>query len=236
MYETNPKFSLGFVAVLLMAAFVLPAVMVFPSVGLTAAGVQIALMLLVLWVIRLILVPDQQTWLDAIRFPVTLLASVAALNFTPQDGAMDILTRTGFLALIVVPATGLALLSRRPKSLGFSVNRDFWLVLTTVALLVAWNHFYMFPQTQAAALVADLVVIAALANLVTPRHAPSLGSLGQRALHVLSFSLYIGTVTWMIRPLADGSFNAMTSVIIVVVQFGVIRLFYPYLESRLQTK
>jgi hypothetical protein len=40
----------------------------------------------------------------------------------------------------------------------------------------------------------------------------------------------------MIRPLADGSFNAVTSVITVVVQFPIFWLFYPSLERRLQQK
>ena len=230
MYEIHPKFSLGFVAVLLVAALVLPAVMVFPSVGQTAAGVQIALMLLVLVVIRLILLPDQSSWLDAARFPVSLIAAVAALSFSPQDGAVEILTRTGLLALIVIPATGLALLYRRPKSLGFSFNRNFWLVLAAILFLALGNHFFWFPQAQGAAVVADLGALAGLTNWAVFGHAPSNGDLGRRALNALSFSLYIGTVTWMIRPLADGSVNAMTSVISVVVQFGVIWLFYPYLE------
>jgi uncharacterized membrane protein YhaH (DUF805 family) len=187
MYETYPKFSLGFVAVLLIAALVLPAVMVFPSVGQTAAGVQIALMLLVLWAIRLVLVPDQQTWLDGVRFALVMLAALAALSFSPQDEAVDVLTRTGFLALLVVPAIGLALLSRRPKTLGFSINRDFWIVLAAVALLVGMNHFYLLAKAQGAAMVADLVMIAALANLGTPRQAPSHGNFGRRALNALSF-------------------------------------------------
>ena len=195
MYETNPKFCLGFVAVLLVAAFVLAAVMVFPSVGQAAAGVQIALILLVLWVIRLILVPDAATWLDMARFPLALFAAVTALSFSPQNGVRDVLIRTGFVAMIVVPATALALLSRRPKSFGFSVNRQFWIVLAVVALLVGFNHFYLLPQAQGAAMVADLVVIAALANLVTPRQAPSHGNFWRRALNALSFSLYIGTLT-----------------------------------------
>lgn len=187
MYVTHPRFSLGFVAAMLIVALVLPAVMTFPFAGETAAGLQIAMMLWVLWVIRLILLTDQQTWLDAIRFPVTLLATVAALSFSPQDGAVDVLTRPSFLALIVVPATGFALLNRRPKSLGFSVNRNFWLVLAAVALLMAWNHLYIFPQSQGAAVVADLVVIAALANWLAYGNSPSNGNLGRRALYVLSW-------------------------------------------------
>lgn len=237
MYETHPKFSLGFVAVLLGVAFVLPAVLVFPMEGFqTAAGAQIALTLLVLWVIRFVSVPDQSSWLDAVRLALTMLAAVAALNFTPQDEAVDVLIRTGFLAMIVVPATALALLSPRPKSLGFSVNRQFWIVLALVAFLMGLNHFYLLPQAQGAAMVADLVVIAALANLVTPRQAPSHRNLGRRALNALSFSLYIGTLTWMIRPVADGSFNAVTSLIFAVVQFGVIWLFYPCMDRRVQVK
>lgn len=230
MYETNPKFCLGFVAVLLIAAFVLPAVMVFPSVGQTAAGVQIALMLLVLWVIRLILLPNPSSWLDMVRFPLALFASVAALNFSPQDGVMDVLTRTGLLAMIVVPATGLALLSRRPKTLGFSVNREFWWVLAALALLVAWNHLNLLAQAQGAAVVADLVVIAALANWVAFGQAPSKSDLGRRALNVLSWSLFMGSFIWMVRALADGSFDVVTSVVILAVQFPIYWLFYPTME------
>jgi len=209
---------------------------VFPSVGQTAAGVQIALILLVLWAIRFVSVPDQSSWLDAVRLALTLLAAVAALNFTPQDEAVDVLTRTGFLAMIVVPATGLALLSRRPKPLGYSVNRQFWIVLALMAFLMGFNHFYLLPHAQGAAMVADLVVIAALANLVTPRQAPSDGNFGRRALNVLSFALSIGAASWMIRPRSDGSFDGAKSAIFLLVQFGVIWLFYPYVERRVQTK
>lgn len=233
MYETNPKFCLGFVAVLLIAAFVLPAVMVFPSVGQTAAGVQIALMLLVLWVIRLILLPNPSSWLDMVRFPLALFASVAALNFSPQDGVMDVVTNYSFVPMLVGAAIGIAFMSRRPKPLGFSINRDFWLVLITVGFLVAWNHFYLLPQAQGAAVVADLVVIAALANWVAFGQAPSKSDLGRRALNVLSWSLLMGSFIWMVRALADGSFDAVTSVIIVAVQFPIFWLFYPSMERHM---
>jgi hypothetical protein len=172
MYETNLQFSIGFVAALLMAAFVLPAVTDFHNLAQTAAGAQIALMLLVIWITRLLLVPDQSSWLNAARFPLALLAAFAALNFSPQG----------------------------------------------------------------AAVVADLVTLAGLANWAVFGQAPSDGNLGQRALNVLSLTLCLGTVSWITRPLADESFDAVTSEVILAVQFPIFWLFYPYMERRLLPK
>lgn len=221
---------------MLVATFVLPAVMPFPFAGEAAAGLQIALLLSVLVVIRMILWPNPSSVLDMVRFPLALLAAVAALNFSPQDGVMDVVTNYSFVPMLVGFAIGIAFISRRPKGLGFSVNRDFWLVLATLALLLAWNHFYNFPQAQAAAVVADLVVIAALANWVAFGQAPSKGDLGRRALNVLSWSLFMGSFIWMTRPLADGSFDAVKSVIILAVQFPIFWLFYPTMERQMLEK
>ncbi len=79
MFETNPKLSLLFVATLLVAAFVLPAVMVAPFGGFqTAGGVHIALMLWVLWFIGMILRPKASSGLEIMRFPLALFAAVVA--------------------------------------------------------------------------------------------------------------------------------------------------------------
>ncbi len=135
--------------------------------------------------------------------------------------------------MIVVPATGLALYFRRPKTLGFSVNRQFWSVLAAILFLALVNHFFWFPGSQAAAEVADLVALAGLANWAVVGQAPSNGNLGQRALNVLSLTLCIGTVSWMMRALADGPYDAVTSLVPFLVQFILFWLFYPYMERQM---
>jgi hypothetical protein len=168
MYDTHPKFSLALVTALLVAAFVLPMAWVIPGLGETAAGFHIAIMLLVLFIIRMTLMPSPSSWRDAARFPLLLIAAVTELGFLPPNGVMDIIARSGFVAILVGIGAGFALIgmARRPKTLGFAMNRQFWITLGTLAILIAVNHLYRFPNAQAAALVANLVLIAVAAHVV----------------------------------------------------------------------
>jgi len=206
------------------------------SVAETAAGMQIAIFLWILFILRLVLVADQQTWLDALGLPLFLIAAVAAMRYTPQDAVSDVLRRSGFVGLLIGAGLGLALFALRPKTLGFTINRQFWIVLAATAVLIGMNHVFRFPQNPAAALVGDLVFFAALANVVAIGQAPSQGNKIVLALNVLSFCLFIGTISWMTENLADGVFDAVTSVGILAVQCAVVALFYPMMERQMQMK
>jgi hypothetical protein len=236
VYQTYPKSSLAMVTAMLFAAFAAPAVLTFPSIAETAAGMQIAICLWTLFTIRLVLLTNQQTWLDAMALPLFLIAAVAAMGYTPQDTVADVLTRSGFVGLLSGAGVGLALIIRRPKSLGFAINRQFWIVLAALAVMIGMNHVFRFPQNPAAALVGDLVFFAALANVVAIGQAPSQGDKIVLALNVLSFCLFIGTISWMTENLANGVFDAVTSVGILAVQCAVVALFYPMMERQMQMK
>ena len=221
---------------MLFAAFADPAVLTFPSLAETAAGMQIAICLWTLFTIRLVLLTNQQTWLDAMALPLFLIAAVAAMGYTPQDTVADVLTRSGIVGLLIGAGVGLALIIRRPKSLGLAINRQFWIVLAALAVLIGMHHVFRFPENPAAALVGDLVFFAALANVVAIGQAPSKGNKIVRALNVLSFCLFIGTISWMTENLANGVFDAVTSVGILAVQCAVVALFYPMMERQMQMK
>ena len=141
---------------MLFAAFAAPAVLTFPSIAETAAGMQIAICLWTLFTIRLVLLTNQQTWLDAMALPLFLIAAVAAMGYTPQDTVADVLTRSGFVGLLIGAGVGLALIIRRPKSLGLAINRQFWIVLAALAVLIGMHHVFRFPENPAAALVGEL--------------------------------------------------------------------------------
>jgi hypothetical protein len=237
MYQTYPKSSLAMVTAMLLAALALPAMLTFPnSVAETAAGLQIAICLWTLFTIRLVLLTNQQTWLDAIALPFFLIAAVAAMGYTPQDAVSDVLTRSGFVGLLIGAGVGLALFALRPKTLGFTINRQFWIVLAALAVLISMNHVFRFPQNPAAALVGDLLAFAALANVVAIGQVPSQGSKIVLALNVLSFCLFICTITWMTDNLANGVFEAATSVVILAVTCAALAVFYPIMERQMPLK
>ena len=235
MFETHPKFSLFLVATLLVAALVLPAVIVFPSGGFqTAGGVQIALMLWVLWVIGMILRPKASDAFEMMRFPLALIAAVAALGFSPQDGVMDVITNYNFLPMLIVLGAGIAYL--RPKTLGFSVNRQFWVILAALAIVLGFNHLWRFRDAQGAALVADLVVLAAMANFVPFGQSLSQEKWGIRALNVLSFALFLGLCGSLIDNLPPNQMDAVDSAIFLVATFVILWPAYPWLERQSQPK
>jgi len=194
------------------------------------------MLLWVLWLIRLILVSDQQSWLDAQRFPLLLIASVAAMGFSPTDSITYLASSVLLVALLNGAGTGLALITRRPKTLSCAINRQFWIVLAALCVLIAMNHVFRFPQNPAAALVGDLMAFAALSNVVAIGQAPSQGNKIARAFNVLSMCLFIGTITWMTDNLANGVFNAATSVVILAVTCAALALFYPMMERQMHLK
>ena len=225
------------IAVILIAGLALPAMLTFPnSVAETAAGMQIAIFLWILFILRLVLVADQQTWLDALGLPLFLLAAASAARYTSQDTVADVVTRTGYVGVLIGAGLGLALIIRRPKTLGFAINRQFWIVLAALAVLIGMNHVFRFPQNPAAALVGDLLAFAALANVVAIGQVPSQGNKIVLAMNVLGFCLFIGTITWMTDNLANGVFDAATSVVILSVSCAALALFYPMMERQMSLK
>jgi len=230
MYQTYPKSSLAMVAAILLAGLALPATLTFPNtVAKTAAGLQIAIFLWALFALRLVLVADQQTWRDALGLPLFLLAAASALQYAPQDTVADVVTRTGFVGLLIGAGFGLALFSLRPKTLGFTINRQFWITLAALCGLIGMNHVYSFPDLPAAALVGDMALLAAVANCVPFGRVPSASDLGKRALNVLSFGLTMACFL-ITADVANGAFDALESAIRLVAALLVFWLFFPSIE------
>lgn len=239
MYKTQPKTAIFVVLLPLIAAFTLPAIMAFPSIAQfpriaqSAAGLHTALLLLTALCIRMILLPSpEQTWLEAARLPLAIIAGSAALGYAAQDDLGDVARQAGLTAALVALGVGAAWAQPRyrPKTWGFALGRNVVAVLVTFILLLIWNHGFRFATAQGAALVNDLVVIAIFANAVMIGQVQSNGDWTVRLMTVCSFCIYINSIVVAPSYFAAGAFDPIARFVLFASQALVMAALTPWAE------
>lgn len=198
MYKDYPKFA--WFAVFL--ALVLPFGAAFSvdrwSGPEDQIGVIIPLLMWEVWVIRLIALPNDSSFLGSLRFVLFFISCVLANHWRPNGSAADLLYDTRYVCGLVALSgfVGWTFADNENRVLGFSFERKFVIVVVTIAFLIGFNHLYINADDQDFAVLMDVVFCAALANFVP--FIPMEGeekTLVRIALGTVSFAISVGFAT-----------------------------------------
>ena len=158
-------------------------------------GVIISLLLFEMAMIRLVVMPNDTSFLGTLRFVLFSISCVLANHWRPNGSAADLLYDTRYVCGLVALSgfAGWVFEAKENRVLGFSFDRNFVGVVVTIAFLIGFNHFFINADDQDFAVLMDVVFCAALANIVF--FIPMEGeekTLVRVALGSISFAIYIG--------------------------------------------
>jgi len=161
-------------------------------------GVIIPLLMWEVWVIRLVVLPNDSSFLGSLRMMLLIISFVLPNQWRPGISALELLYDQRFLIGLVTFSSfaGWIFSGNQNRVLGFSFDHNCVSVVVTVAFLIGFNHLYINSDDQDFAVLMDVVFCAALANMVW--FIPIEGeekTLVRVALGSVSFAIYIGFLT-----------------------------------------
>lgn len=228
MYKDYPKF----------AWFVVFAALALPFGAAYAAdrwsgpedqiGVIISLLLFEMAMIRLVVMPNDTSFLGTLRMMLLIISCMLANQWRPGISTLELLHDLDFfIGLMTFAILGRWIFAyKENRVLGFSFDRNFLSVVVTVAFLIGFNHLYINADDQDFAVLMDVVFCAALANMVF--FIPMEGeekTLVRVALGSISVAISIG---FFIHP-SDASIWGVAVGLLVssITVFGIRATFWP---------